>query len=69
MQVKVQLYNILYNSETVFLVDFCNQIADGQTLIYNCSGEVVCTFGGISGENTCPDFYELRTNEIILYGN
>lgn len=58
-----------FNSEVVFEIIICNQIVDGQTFVYNCSGEVICTFGGIAGENTCPDFENLRTNKIILYGN
>jgi hypothetical protein len=58
-----------YKSETVFEVNICSQIADAETLIYNCSGEVVCMFGGISGENTCPDFKKEAKDKIILYGN
>ncbi|MEE9406721.1 MAG: hypothetical protein V3V28_01475 [Polaribacter sp.] len=66
---KSSIKQYTYNSEIVFEVNICSQIADGQTLVYNCAGEVVCTFGGISGENTCPDFDKEKTNEIILYGN
>ncbi|WP_299059018.1 hypothetical protein [uncultured Polaribacter sp.] len=58
-----------YNSETVFEVIICDQISDGQTLVYNCAGETICTFGGIVGANTCVDFEKLRTDKIILYGN
>ena len=43
-----------YNSNTVFEVIICNQIADGQTFVYDCSGKFICTSGGITGENTCP---------------
>ena len=66
---KSTITQYTYNSNTVFEVNICDQIADGQTLIYDCSGEIICTFGGIAGENTCPDFYDTATNKIILYGN
>ena len=58
-----------YNSETVFEVIICDQISDAQTLVYNCAGEIVCTFGGIAGQNTCPDFEQTTADKIILYGN
>ncbi|KGL62541.1 DUF6970 domain-containing protein [Polaribacter sp. Hel1_85] len=66
---KSAIIQYIYKSEIVFEVNICDQIADGQTSVYNCSGEVVCTFGGIAGVNTCPDFDKLRTDKIILYGN
>lgn len=58
-----------YNTKTVFEVNICSNITDGQTTVYNCEGEIICLFGGITGENTCPDFYDTATNKIILYGN
>lgn len=58
-----------YKSETVFEVNICDQNACGETLVYNCSGEVVCKFGGTSEENTCPDFEKEAKDKIILYGN
>ena len=66
---KSSIIQCFYNSETVFLINICDQIADGQTLVYNCTGEIVCKFGGIAGENTCPDFNEKATNKIILLEN
>ena len=66
---KSTIVQYTYNSQIVFLVDICNQIADGQTFVYNCSGEVVCEFGGIAGINTCPDFNKNATNKIILLEN
>jgi hypothetical protein len=59
----------LYNSNSVFEVNPCGDVADGQTVIYDCKGNVICVFGGFSGENTCPNFYEKATNKIILYEN
>ena len=34
--------------------DFCT---DGLTIVYDCSGSIVCTKGGIAGTNQCPDFF------------
>jgi uncharacterized lipoprotein YehR (DUF1307 family) len=66
---KSTIIKYTYKSEIVFEINICSQIADGQTLVYNCAGEIVCTFGGIAGVNTCPDYEETKTNEVILYGN
>ena len=66
---KSQIIQYTYNNETVFLVNICDSFVDGQTLVYNCKGEVLCTFGGIAGENTCPDFETQATNKILLYGD
>ncbi|MGB0890823.1 MAG: DUF6970 domain-containing protein [Flavobacteriaceae bacterium] len=66
---KSTITQYTYNSNTVFEVVLCSNFKDGQTVVYNCNGEVICKFGGISGENTCPKFYNSATNKIILYGN
>jgi hypothetical protein len=58
-----------FNLAVVFEVTICSQIADAQTLVYNYTGEVICTFGGIAGVNTCPYFYRKVTNKIILWEN
>ena len=58
-----------YKANTVFEVNLCGSFADGQTVVYDCNGNIICKFGGISGENTCPDFYDLATNKISLYEN
>lgn len=58
-----------YKLETVFEIIICDQNVDAETLVYNCLGEIVCKFGGISGENTCPDFEKEAKDKIILYGN
>jgi hypothetical protein len=66
---KSSITQYTYKSKTVFEVNICANILDGQTLVYNCNGEVICRFGGIAGENTCPDFYDTVTNKIVLYEN
>ncbi|MFK8059172.1 MAG: hypothetical protein AB8B78_03680 [Polaribacter sp.] len=66
---KSTITQYTYKNETVFEINICDQIADGQTLVYNCSGKIICVFGGIAGQNTCPDFEKERTNKKIVYGN
>jgi hypothetical protein len=66
---KKQIIQYTYNEESVFLIDFCNGCADNLTTVYNCTGDVICEFGGIAGLNTCTDFNEIATNKIILWGN
>ncbi len=58
-----------YNGEDVFLVDDCYNCADKMVLIYDCSGQIICKFGGIAGINTCPDFFETATDSTMLYNN
>lgn len=31
--------------------------SDGLTVVYDCSGNIICTNGGIAGVNECPDFF------------
>lgn len=66
---KSSITQYTYNNNTVFEVIICDQITNGQTLIYNCSGDTICIFGGIAGVNTCPDFNNNKTNKKQLYGN
>tara|TARA_B110000091_G_scaffold211734_1_gene256938 strand:- start:2032 stop:2388 length:357 start_codon:yes stop_codon:yes gene_type:complete len=58
-----------FNLAHVFEVNTCSQIAGDQSLSYNYTGDVICTFGRISGVNTGPKFYKMITNKIILWGN
>jgi len=58
-----------YLGECVFLIDGCVGCDDNLTTLYNESQELICEFGGIAGVNTCPDFENDATGELILYGN
>ena len=58
-----------YKSETVFEIIICDQVSDHQILVYNCSGDIICSSGGIEGVDPCPDFNDKATDKIILYGN
>ncbi len=64
---KKYIHQYTYNKETVFFVEFCFQCPDAQSYVYNCTGKEICRFGGISGENTCPDFAEKARDTIILW--
>jgi len=66
---KKQIIQYSYNNETVFMIDPCFNCPDNLLTVYSCSGEKICEIGGISGINTCPDFYEKATNKIILWEN
>ena len=58
-----------YNGNDVLLIDNCYQCADALSVVYDCEKNIVCEFGGIDGRNTCHDFYQIATNEEILYDN
>lgn len=53
---KMIIKNYKYNDKDGFLIDYCVGCADGLSTYYDCSGNVICEFGGIDGKNTCPDF-------------
>lgn len=66
---KAQIIRYRYNNETVYLVDDCLGCADAMQIVYTCSGEEHCTFGGIAGLNTCPDFFEKATDRKVIWQN
>lgn len=66
---KKKIIQYTYQNKSVFLIDICNNCADNLIAVYDCSGNVICEFGGIAGVNTCPDFDKNATNEIILWEN
>ncbi len=63
------IYQYTYNNNTVFLVNDCNNCSDKLSVVYNCSGDVICEFGGFAGANTCPDFEQTATNKTLLWTN
>ena len=62
---KIIQYN--YNGECVFLIDSCVNCDDGSQEVYNEQQELICQFGTIAGLNTCPDFFDEATFEVILW--
>jgi hypothetical protein len=62
-----QIISYRYHDADVFLVNDCYNCMDGMVRVYNCSGEVICEFGGFAGLNTCPDFFEEATDSIMLW--
>ena len=58
-----------YHGEYVFLIDACHECPDYMASVYNCEQEHICSFGGIAGINTCPDFGDAATNEKIIWKN
>jgi hypothetical protein len=55
-----------YNGEDVFFVDPCYGCPDGMSTVYNCEGEILCSFGGFAGINTCPDFHSQATDSTVI---
>ncbi len=58
-----------YNFNYVFMVTSCLNCTDYITLVYTCQKEIICTFGGFAGSNTCPDFNQKATNEKLIWSN
>lgn len=68
-QRKAMIIQYTYNNEIVFLIEDCYQCPDGMSTLYNSKKEKVCVFGGIMGNNSCPDFSEKAINEKVIYKN
>jgi len=58
-----------YKGQTVYYVDTCKGCEDSMAIVYTCSGEVLCEFGGIAGFNTCPDFADKATGKKVIWKN
>ncbi|MBN1118519.1 MAG: hypothetical protein JXA77_15015 [Bacteroidales bacterium] len=64
-----QIIQYNYKGETVFMINSCYMCPDALAVVYGCDGEIVCEFGGFAGLNTCPDFYSLATDSLMLWNN
>jgi hypothetical protein len=69
LNTTARLTQYVYKGEAVFEVETCLECADRMTIVYTCEGDAICTFGGIAGFNTCPDFYETATNKKVIWHN
>ncbi len=52
-----------FNGETVYFVELCNIVADALSILYDCEGNEICSFGGIAGNlgEGCTGFPEEAT--------
>ena len=66
---KAEVIRYHYKNQTVYYVNTCIDCADGMAVVYNCSGQEICKFGGIAGFNTCPDFHESATSNKVIWSN
>ena len=66
---KAEVIRYQYKGETVYHINTCKDCADSMSQVYNCSGEVICQFGGIAGFNTCPDFEATATGKKVIWHN
>jgi hypothetical protein len=61
-----QIIRYKYKGEYVFWIDPCFQCADRVISVYDCSGSVICEFGGNDGRNTCLDFETQAIDSTML---
>jgi hypothetical protein len=67
---KVEIYSYTYNSQMVIGVEIVEPTCcDFMSVVYDCSGNVICQFGGFAGLNTCPDFATTATDKKLLFKN
>lgn len=66
----VEVYTVSYNNEEYIGIRDCPRIVDGMTVIYDCSGNKVCEFGGLFLGSGCtlPDFWNyFELNKRLIY--
>lgn len=66
----VEVYTVIYNNEEYIGIRDCPRIVDGMTVIYDCSGNKVCEFGGLFLGSGCtlPDFWNyFEMNKRLIY--
>ncbi len=63
------IYQYTYKNEPTFLVNDCVNCTDALAILYNCSWEAICEFGGIDGRITCPDFKDFAKDKKLLWSN
>lgn len=66
----VEVYTVIYNNEEYIGIRDCPRIVDGMTVIYDCSGNKVCEFGGLFLGSGCtlPDFWNyFELNKRLIY--
>lgn len=66
---SAEIFITHYKEERVFEVHPCLECADVPTTVHNCSGEVVCEFGGLAGVNTCPDYAPSSDKKLLYWKN
>ncbi len=64
-----EIYAYQYKGQTVFMVNSCTNCSDSMAQVYTCGGQVICTFGGIAGLITCPDFDDVAVNRVLVWKN
>jgi len=69
-ELKWEIHTNIYKGVRVFeLTDCISDRSDAMTVVYDCSGKLVCQFGGITGMNTCPDYPFDSENRALLWHN
>jgi hypothetical protein len=67
---KWEIHTNIYNGVRVFEVADCiSGCSDAMGVVYDCSGKVLCQFGGIAGMNTCPDYPFSSDDRVLLWHN
>lgn len=64
----IDVYQYLYNGELVYYVSA--PCCDQYTILYDENCNIIChPDGGITGkgDGKCPDFFEKRTNEKVIW--
>lgn len=68
--IKVEIYSYTYNAQMVISVQTVEPTCcDFMDVVYDCSGNVICQFGGFAGLNTCPDFGTEATDKKLIFKN
>jgi len=67
--VEARIYQCSYTDGIGFLLEMCVGCPDFGYSFRNCEGEVLCYGGGLSGEDSCPEFEIDTQNKKLIWEN
>ncbi|HNZ81627.1 MAG: DUF6970 domain-containing protein [Bacteroidales bacterium] len=68
-EVRAEIYKCIYDSTEGFIIDLCVQCPDGLVEFRDCTGNILCEFGGFDGRVTCPDFELKIIKKELIWTN
>ena len=66
----LEIIQYQYQNSLAFSINDCtNNCSDALTRIFDCEQNLICEKGGISGIDTCADFFKEAKNSVILFSS
>lgn len=66
---KAEITRYQLDGKYFFLINNCVNCSDGMVTLYTCDQGKKCTMGGITGANTCGDFFDRAGEGTLVWRN